>query len=217
MQLPEIPDKIPIKKRKILGPIARLLLSKHNWSIVGKFPNRKKMILIGVPHTAYRDAWFGLLAVLALDLKVNFFGAKWVFSRLPSPITFSRNLDRLGMPWPLGWLQKYMLVRLGGIPVLREENKGMIESATDILKGLDSFILLLAPEGGIEHVEHFRSGFYYLAKNLNEPYIQIAFDYKNRQFKIHPYRKVSDSFEKDNQEIKYIFDGVEGHYRTFKA
>ena len=23
--------------------------------------------------------------------------------------------------------------------------------------------------------------------------------------------------EKDNQEIKYIFDGVEGHYRTFKA
>ena len=175
------------------------------------------MILIGVPHTAYRDEWFGLLVVLALDLRVNFFGAKWVFSRLPSPITFSRNLDRLGMPWPLGWLQKYMLVRLGGIPVLREENKGMIESATDILKGLDSFILLLAPEGGIEHVEHFRSGFYYLAKNLNVPYIPIAFDYKNRQFKIHPFKIVSDSFEKDNQEIKYIFDGVEGHYRTFRA
>ena len=217
MQLPEIPDKIPVKKRKILGPMARFLLSKHNWSIVGKFPNRKKMILIGAPHTAYRDAWFGLLAVLALDLKVNFFGAKWVFSRLPSPITFSRNLDRLGMPWPLGWLQKYMLVRLGGIPVHREENKGMIESAEDILKRLDSFILLLAPEGGIKHVEQFRSGFYYLAKNLNVPYVPIAFDYKNRQFKIHPYRIVSDSFEKDNQKIKYIFDGVEGHYRTFRA
>ena len=85
MQLPEIPDKIPIKKRKILGPIARLLLSKYNWSIVGKFPNRKKMILIGAPHTAHRDAWFGLLVVLALDLRVNFFGAKWMFSRLPSP------------------------------------------------------------------------------------------------------------------------------------
>ena len=117
MQLPEIPDKIPIKKRKILGPIARFLLSKYNCSIVGKFPNRKKMILIGAPHTAHRDAWFGLLVVLSLDLRVNFFGAKWVFSRLPSPITFSKDLDRLGIPWPLGWLQKYMLVRLGGIPV----------------------------------------------------------------------------------------------------
>jgi len=217
MQLPEIPDKIPVKKRKILGPIARFLLTKQNWSIVGEIPNRKKMILIGVPHTAYRDAWFGLLAVLALDLKVNFFGAKWVFSRLPSPITFSRNLDRLGIPWPLGWLQKYMLVRLGGIPVLREKNKGMIESATDILKGLDSFILLLAPEGGIKRVEHFRSGFYYLAKNLNVPYVPVAIDYKNRQFKIHQFKNVSDSFKKDSQEIKHIFDGVEGHYRTFKA
>ena len=217
MQLPEIPDKIPVKKRKILGPMARFLLNKHNWSIVGEIPNMKKMILIGAPHTAYRDAWFGLLAVLALDLKVKFFGAKWVFSRLPSPITFSRNLDHLGMPWPLGWLQKYMLVRLGGIPVHREENKGMIESVKDILKSLDSFILLLAPEGGIERVENFRSGFYYLAKNLDVPYVPIAFDYKNRQFKIYPFKKVSDSFEKDNQEIKYIFDGVEGHYRTFRA
>ena len=171
MQLPEIPDKIPVKKRKILGPMARFLLNKHNWSIVGEIPNMKKMILIGAPHTAYRDAWFGLLAVLALDLKVKFFGAKWVFSRLPSPITFSRNLDHLGMPWPLGWLQKYMLVRLGGIPVHREENKGMIESVKDILKRLDSFILLLAPEGGIERVENFRSGFYYLAKNLDVPYV----------------------------------------------
>ena len=217
MQLPEIPDKIPVKKRKILGPMARFLLNKHNWSIVGEIPNMKKMILIGAPHTAYRDAWFGLLAVLALDLKVKFFGAKWVFSRLPSPITFSRNLDHLGMPWPLGWLQKYMLVRLGGIPVHREENKGMIESVKDILKRLDSFILLLAPEGGIERVENFRSGFYYLAKNLDVPYVPIAFDYKNRQFKIYPFKKVSDSFEKDNQEIKYIFDGVEGRYRTFRA
>ena len=91
MQLPEIPDKIPVKKRKILGPIARLLLSKHNWSIVGKFPNRKKMILIGAPHTSHRDTWFGLLVVLSLDLRVNFFGAKWMFSRLPSPITFKKS------------------------------------------------------------------------------------------------------------------------------
>ena len=35
------------------------------------------MILIGVPHTAHRDAWFGLLVVLSLDLRVNFFGAKF--------------------------------------------------------------------------------------------------------------------------------------------
>ena len=93
----------------------------------------------------------------------------------------------------------------------------MIESTTAILKELDSFLLLLAPEGGIKRVKHFRSGFYYLAKNLNVPFVPVAIDYKNRQFKIHDFRKASDSFEKDTQEIKNIFDGVEGYNRTFRA
>ena len=38
-----------------------------------KFLILEKMILIGIPHTAMRDAWYALLAVWALDLKVNFF------------------------------------------------------------------------------------------------------------------------------------------------
>ena len=42
------------------------------WEIEGNIPNLKKMILVGVPHTAMRDAWYALLAVLALDLKINF-------------------------------------------------------------------------------------------------------------------------------------------------
>ena len=66
-------------------------------------------------------------------------------------------------------------------------------------------------------MEHFRSGFYYLPKILTVPYVPVAIDYTNRQFKIHRFRKVSDSFEKDAQEIKNIFDGVEGYYRTFRA
>jgi len=106
MQLPEIPDKIPVKKRKILGPIARFILSKYNWSIVGKFPNRKKMILIGAPHTARRDALFGLLVVLSLDLRVNFFGAKWMFSRLPSPITFLEKPGSTGYAMAAGLVAK---------------------------------------------------------------------------------------------------------------
>ena len=60
------------KKRKILGPIGRILLKVFNWKIEGEIPDLKKMILIGLPHTAMRDAWYALLAVWALDLKINF-------------------------------------------------------------------------------------------------------------------------------------------------
>jgi len=102
----QLPENVTEQKRRLLGPLGRFVLKISNWEIRGEIPNYKRMVLVGVPHTAMRDAWYGLLAVLALDLKINFFGAKWVFTRLPSPITFSKNLDRLGIPWPLGWLQK---------------------------------------------------------------------------------------------------------------
>ena len=95
-----IPNKVPRKKRVFLGPLSRKILKLSNWEITGEFPNYKKIILIGVPHTANRDAWYALLAILALDLKINFFGARWIFTRLPSPYTFSKDVDRLGIPWP---------------------------------------------------------------------------------------------------------------------
>ena len=56
------------KKRRILGPTGRLLLKVFNWNIEGEIPDLKKMILIGLPHTAMRDAWYALLAVWALSL-----------------------------------------------------------------------------------------------------------------------------------------------------
>ena len=106
-----IPNNVPRKKRIFLGPLSRKLLKISKWDITGEFPNYKKIILIGIPHTANRDAWYALLAILALDLKINFFGARWIFTRLPSPYTFSKDVDRLGIPWPLGWLQKIILLK----------------------------------------------------------------------------------------------------------
>ena len=69
-------EKLAKKHRKILGPLGRLLLKVFRWEIKGKIPDLEKMILIGIPHTAMRDAWYALLAVWALDLKVNFFQGK---------------------------------------------------------------------------------------------------------------------------------------------
>ena len=204
------------KKRRILGPTGRLLLKVFKWNIEGEIPDLKKMILIGLPHTAMRDAWYALLAVWALDLKINFFGAAWVFTRLPSLFTISKNLDRLGVPWPLWWVQKYLMLKLGGIPVYRVNSKGLIHAAVEEFKGRDNYILVIAPEAGTEPVKKFRSGFYFLAKGLNIPYVPIEIDFKNRCFKIHQYRFVKGSFEEESDKIIDLFDGVQCATRTFK-
>jgi hypothetical protein len=210
-----LPQNVDQKKRRLLGPTARYILKISNWEINGEIPNYNRMVLVGVPHTAMRDAWYGLLTVLALDLKASFFGAKWVFTRLPSPITFSKNLDRLGIPWPLGWLQKKMLVRLGGIPVYRTEAKGHIRSAIEEFSKLEKFVLVLTPEGGTDPVSHFRSGFYFIAKDMNIPYIPIEIDFKNRSFNVKDPHFITGSFEEESLKLEKLFEGVEGATRTF--
>jgi|TARA_A100001037_G_scaffold302314_1_gene333630 1-acyl-sn-glycerol-3-phosphate acyltransferase len=211
----KVPEKIPQKKRIILGPLSRFLLKIFKWDITGEIPNLSKMVLIGAPHSAMRDGWYGLLAVLALDLKVTFYGASWIFTRLPSLITFSKNLDKLGIPWPLGWLQKIILIRLGGVPVYRVNSRGTIKAAIEKFSTMDNYLLLIAPEAGTELVPKFRSGFYYLAKELNIPYVPVEIDFKNRAFNIRSPENVTSSFEEESKKIISIFEGVEGATRVF--
>ncbi len=211
----EVPENIPKRKRIILGPLGRFLLKLFKWDITGTIPNLKKMILIGAPHSAMRDAWYGLLAVLALDLKVTFFGARWIFTRLPSLVTFSKNLDKQGIPWPLGWLQKIILMRLGGVPVYRVNSRGTIKGAIEEFSKIDNYLLLIAPEAGTEVAYKFRSGFYYLAKELDIPYVPVEIDFKNRAFNIREPEKVSSNFEEESKKVIQIFDGVEGATRIF--
>ena len=211
----KVPEKIPQKKRIILGPLSRFLLKIFKWDITGEIPNLSKMVLIGAPHSAMRDGWYGLLAVLALDLKVTFYGASWIFTRLPSLITFSKNLDKLGIPWPLGWLQKIILIRLGGVPVYRVNSRGTIKAAIEKFSTMDNYLLLIAPEAGTELVPKFRSGFYYLAKELKIPYVPVEIDFKNRAFNIRSPENVTSSFEEESKKIISIFEGVEGATRVF--
>ena len=211
----KVPEKIPQKKRIILGPLSRFLLKIFKWDITGEIPNLSKMVLIGAPHSAMRDGWYGLLAVLALDLKVTFYGASWIFTRLPSLITFSKNLDKLGIPWPLGWLQEIILIRLGGVPVYRVNSRGTIKAAIEKFSTMDNYLLLIAPEAGTELVPKFRSGFYYLAKELNIPYVPVEIDFKNRAFNIRSPENVTSSFEEESKKIISIFEGVEGATRVF--
>ena len=197
-------DNIAQKNRKVLGPLGRFLLKVFRWEIKGKIPNLEKMILIGIPHTAMRDALYALLAVWALDLKINFFGAAWVFTRLPSLFTVSKNLDRLGIPWPFWWLQRYLLLKLGGIPVYRVNSRGLIRGAVEEFKVMDNYILVIAPEGGVEAVDQFRSGFYYLAKGLNIPYVPIEIDFKNRRFGIQEPKFINGTFEQESERVATV-------------
>ena len=41
----------PIKIRKTLGPIGRIVLKLVNWKIVGTLPDKKRIIIASAPHS----------------------------------------------------------------------------------------------------------------------------------------------------------------------
>mgnify|MGYP006063360447 FL=1 len=81
---------------------------------------------------------------------------------------------------------------------------------------MEEYVLAIAPEAGTEQVKKFRSGFYYLAKELDIPYLPIELDFKNRRFHIQKEQFVSMSFEEESKKIISLFKGVEGALREFK-
>ena len=77
------------------------------------------------------------------------------------------------------------------------------------------FVLVLTSEGGIYAVSQFRSGFYYIAKDMNIPYVPIEIDFKNRSFNIQKPHFITGSFEEESLKLEELFEGVEGATRTF--
>ena len=90
-----------------------------------------------------------------------------------------------------------------------------IQNINNSISKLENFVLVLTPEGGTYAVSQFRSGFYYIAKDMNIPYVPIEIDFKNRSFNIQEPHFVEGTFEEESLKLEKLFEGVEGATRTF--
>jgi len=131
------------------------------WKIAGNFPYEvKKMVIIVAPHTSWVDLLVGLAARDLLRIgHSRFFGKKELFF------------------WPLGGI----LRRLGGTPVDRFSQHGVVGQAVALFSENDELVLALAPEGTRKKVDKLRSGFYHIAKAAQVPILTVGLDYKNHQ------------------------------------
>ena len=99
----------PIKIRKFLGPLGRLILKAVNWDVVGNLPDKKRIIIASAPHSSTFDAIYAYFVCLATDLKFYFLGSVSMFTRIVVPLPFKKNPDKLGIPHPFGRFQNKVL------------------------------------------------------------------------------------------------------------
>jgi len=205
----------PNKDRKILGPIGRFLLKLVNWDIVGNLPNKKRIIIASAPHSSTFDAIYAYIVCLATDLKFYFLGSVSMFTRIVIPLPFKKNPDKLGIPHPFGKIQNKILLEFGGIPVWRAKSTGVTQQVIEQLKSKDKFILYLTVEGEMKTNQTIKTGFHYIGKALDATIVPTKIDYKNRRFELMDELELTDSVEKDKDELMERYHLVQGRNKIF--
>ena len=205
----------PNKDRKILGPIGRFLLKLVNWDIVGNLPDKKRIIIASAPHSSTFDAIYAYIVCLATDLKFYFLGSVSMFTRIVIPLPLKKNPDKLGIPHPFGKIQNKILLEFGGIPVWRAKSTGVTQQVIEQLKSKDKFILYLTVEGEMKTNQTIKTGFHYIGKALDATIVPTKIDYKNRRFELMDELELTDSVEKDKDELMERYHLVQGRNKIF--
>jgi 1-acyl-sn-glycerol-3-phosphate acyltransferase len=176
--------------RRITPALGRWLLRAMGWRIEGEMPKLPKLVIIVAPHTSAWDFPVGVGVMFALDFRVVFLGKGSLFF------------------FPLGFIMR----GLGGIPVDRSASHGVVTELIKRLEHSDRLNLVLTPEGTRSHVEHWRTGFYYIAHGAKVPILPVAFDWESRAVKFGLPFVTTGDLEKDIQQLQGFFAGVRGRH-----
>ena len=206
----------PTKKRYFLKYLAEFLLKREKFSAKGNFLNSKNVVLVAAPHQSAKDEYFMFLIVMAMNIKICYLSAKWTMRRLPVPFLKPKDIDKQGIPWPLGWLQEIIFRKFGAIPVERKEKGGQYNSVVKELKKHDGFVLIVTPEGRFDP-SRFRSSFLYIARELDAQVMPVQIDYEKRRFTLLPALDIEGTEEEVINRLRTLFDGIKGRHSRFEA
>lgn len=187
-----LPDSAPrANTPKWLKAAATKILALSGWKMEGQWPELKKMVIIGAPHSSAWDAIWGLLAKVAMDLHIFYMGKQEAFV------------------WPLGPLMKW----LGGIPVNRAAPGGIADQVASQMIAADRMWFVLAPEGTRKPVTQWKAGFWKIAKKAGVPVLCVYFDYANKTIGTGPLIELSDDMDADIARIRAWYAPIKGKHR----
>lgn len=170
---------------------ARFILRLFGWKIDPNTPeNVKKCVIVVGPHTSNWDFIIGKLAFLAYGIHSKFLIKKEAFV------------------FGFGWLLKAM----GGIPVDRNKNNNLTETAVEFFEETDSLYLVFTPEGTRKYSPKWKKGFYYIAQKAKVPIYIAYIDYENKTGGFHSMLEPTGDVDKDIAYIQEILSHYKGKY-----
>jgi len=166
---------------------ARALLSRFGWEVVFEGLPGPHGVLIVYPHTSNWDFVVGMLTIWVLDLPIRWLGKESLFRGVVGAV-----LGPLLRSW-------------GGRPVERGQASGAVQALAAGMRAEPWCWIALSPEGTRRRTEHFRSGFYHLARAAEVPVGLAYFDYPRRRVGVGPFVAMSGDIERDLEPLRAFY------------
>lgn len=182
----DLGTQLPRRGNRVLRWVASFLCILTGWRFQGVVPDRKKLMIVGAPHTSN---WDGVLAVLTL------FG-------LGLDIRWMVKNDIFVPPF------KRFLRWLGAVPVDRKAAQNVVRQVVDHYNEREHFLLVIAPEGTRRKVERWKTGFYRIALGAGVPIALAYGDYERRVVGFGPVIEPTGDIEADMERIYAFYDTI---------
>lgn len=176
--------------RRFLQWPARAILRLLGWQIVGQPPRIPKYVMLGVPHTSNADGFLMLLVATAVQLRLNFL------------------IKDSWFRGPLGPLAR----RLGGVPIDRSTSRNTVGQIVAAFASREELAFVITPEGTRGYTDHWRSGFYHIARRANIPVVLGFIDYGSKQIGFGPAIELTSDTAADMDRIRAFYADKTARY-----
>lgn len=190
-EIRDLPPQVPRIGHALGRWLGRTVLRIGRWRVVGAVPDVARVVIIVAPHSSAWDAIWGIAAKLALGLRVEFMAKAELFRG------------------PIGFL----LRRFGGVPIDRSRAHGVVDAAIERFAAGGPLWLVIAPEGTRRRVEHWKTGFWHIARGAEVPVLCAWFHYPKRLIGIGPLLAMGDDLAADMARVRATYAPYVGKRR----
>lgn len=177
-------------RRRIRRYLARLFLAATGWRAEGSRPDACHYVLIAAPHTTNWDFPYLLAFAEHFGIRIAWLGKASLFRA------------------PFGGLMR----RLGGIPIERDRSERRVEAIARLFAGRDELGLVVPVEATRSRSEHWRSGFYHIARTAGVPVVMSYLDYARRCGGIGPSFLPTGDVTRDMELVRAFYADKQGRY-----
>jgi 1-acyl-sn-glycerol-3-phosphate acyltransferase len=188
--------KYTLTTTPILSPflrtLAKILIFIAGWKKAGLLPTEiPQFVCVLAPHTSNWDIFILILYALAFDVKCS-------ASCYAKKSIFLRPLRALFM-----WI--------GAIPVDRAARENMVEKTCEMFRKHSNMYLVILPDGTRSKTSHWKSGFYFIARQMRIPIVCLFIDYEKKTAGFGPI------FDPSTDDIDTIFKKLRAFYGNIKG